>query len=74
MTLIDSGSIYLTNKRIIFTGTKKNAYIRFEKILNITPHTDGVEIDKDTGKSSTLQLPSQADVFCMILERLIRER
>jgi hypothetical protein len=74
MTLIDSGTIYLTNKRIIFTGNKKNSNIRIDKILNLTPYTDGVEIDKETGKSPTLQISTNADIFCMTLERVLRER
>ncbi|ARS35790.1 hypothetical protein [Pontibacter actiniarum] len=74
MKLIDSGTVYLTNKRIIFTGAKKNSNIRLDKILHITPYSDGVEIGKETGKSPLLQLPNRADVFCIILERLLRER
>ena len=74
MTLIDSGTLYLTNKRIIFTRTKKNSNIRLEKVLSITPYTDGVEIDKETGKTPLLQFNDSADVFCIILERLLRER
>jgi hypothetical protein len=74
MTLIDRGTVYLTNKRLIFTGNKKNSNIRLEKVLNIQPYTDGVEIGKETGKSPTLQVPDRADIFCMILERLLRER
>lgn len=74
MKLIDRGTVYLTNKRIIFTGTKKNSNIKIDKILNIQPYTDGVEIGKETGKSPTLQVPERADIFCMILERLLRER
>jgi len=74
MKLIDSGSLYLTNKRIIFTGTKKNSTIRLEKIIFITPYADGVELGKETGKSPLLLLPERADVFCIILERLLRER
>lgn len=74
MKLIDTGTLYLTNKRIIFTGTKRNSNIRIDKILNFTPYTDGVEIDKETGKSPTLQIAKNADIFCMILERLLNER
>lgn len=74
MKLIDSGTLYLTNKRIIFTGIKKNSNIKLDKILSITPYTDGVEIDKETGKSPLLTLPERPDVFCIILERLLRER
>lgn len=74
MKLIDSGTLYLTNKRIIFTGNKKNSNIRIDKILNFTPYTDGVEIGKETGKSPTLKITQNADIFCMILERLLNER
>ncbi len=74
MKLIDTGTLYLTNKRIIFTGTKKNSNIRIDKVLDFTPYTDGVEIGKDTGKSPTLQMTQNADIFCMILERLLNER
>ena len=74
MQLIDSGNIYLTNKRIIFTGNRKNSNIRIDKILNINPVSDGLEIDKETGKSPFLQLPNRADIFCIILERLLREK
>lgn len=74
MKMIDTGTLYLTNKRIIFTGTKKNSNIRIDKILNFTPYTDGVEISKETGKSPVLQLGQHADIFCMILERLLNER
>jgi len=73
MKLIDTGTLYLTNKRIIFDGNKKNSNIRLEKIVNITPFSNGVEIDKDTGKSPSLEIKN-VDVFCMILERLLRER
>lgn len=74
MKLIDTGTLYLTNKRIIFTGSKKNSNIRIDKIIDFTPYTDGVEIGKDTGKSPTLQMAQNADIFCMMLERLLNER
>lgn len=72
-TLIDTGKLFLTNKRIIFVGVKKNSNIRLEKILSIAPQLDGVEIDKETGKSPRLRLSKNADVFCIILERLLKE-
>jgi hypothetical protein len=74
MKLIDTGTLYLTSKRIIFTGTKKNSNIRIDKILNFIPYKDGVEIGKETGKSPTLQIHQHADIFCMMLERLLNER
>ena len=74
MKLIDTGSLYVTNKRIIFTGNKKNSNIRFDKILSILPYSDGMEVSKETGKSPILQISDRSDIFCLILERLLRER
>lgn len=71
---IDSGNLYLTNKRIIFTGRHKDLNIRFEKILRLSPKSDGVEIDKETIKSAFIQFPEKADEFSLILDKLIRER
>jgi hypothetical protein len=38
------------------------------------PKSDGIEIDKETGKVAVIQLPDNVEAFCLILERLIRER
>jgi hypothetical protein len=56
MNLIDTGTLYLTNKRIIFTGRNKNSNIHIDKILDIILYSDGVKIRKETGKSPTLQM------------------
>jgi len=74
MKLIDTGTLYLTNKRIIFAGSKKTSNIKIDKILELTPYTDGAAIRKDTGKSPTLQMKQNADVFCIMLERILNER
>jgi len=72
LKLINSGNIFLTNKRIIFTGNEKNSIIKMDKILSFTPYADGVEIDKETGKNPTIILDN-AEVFCMMLSRFLKE-
>lgn len=74
MKMIDNGTLYLTSKRIVFTGSRKNSYIQLSKIIDFTPYSDGVKIGKGAGKSPTLKISHQVDVFCMILERLLNER
>lgn len=71
MKLIDTGTLYLTNKRLIFAGRLKNSNIRLEKIIDFVPYSDGVEIRKDTGKSPLLTIQNNADVFCIMLGRLL---
>ena len=70
---IDSGHLYLTNKRLIFTGNKGNKNIRLNKILNFKVYSDGVEIVKDTGKSPVLIFDSNINSFSILLNRAIDE-
>ncbi len=71
--LIDIGTIYLTSKRLIFTGRQKNSNINLSKILAFTPYSDGVEISKDTGRPPFLKFTNNMDIFSLILSRLLNE-
>lgn len=75
MTLIDTGNIYVTNKRILFNGGKGNKVIRYSQIIDLTPYTDGVGIIKETGGETTFQL-SDADGETLIatITRIINEQ
>ena len=69
---IDSGQLYVTNKRIIFDGAIKNQSIKLDKILDIDRYTDAVGIEKETGKSPILACDC-ALVLSATLARLIRD-
>lgn len=71
--LIDTGKVYITNKRIIFLGSKKNANIPLKKILSIDPFSDGVGIVKDAGRSPVFKVYSDAERLMMILSRVISD-
>ena len=66
---IDRGNIFLTNKRIIFMGTKKNSNIKYSSVLSIVPYSDGVGIEKDSGKSPILMCDNP-DIMARILAKL----
>ena len=68
---IDSGVVYLTNMRILFTGAMKNTAIRLDKIIDINRYSDGVGIQKDTGKSPVLCFKGDIEMFCAVLARAI---
>ncbi len=74
LRIIDSGTLYLTNKRIIFVGGKKNSNIRLDKVLSFTPYSDGIEIGKDTGKSPFLSFTNNLEIFELLLSRLLRDK
>ncbi len=70
---IDSGRVHLTNRRLLFTGSRKNVTIQLSKILDFVPYKNGIEIQKDSGKSPFLAFDRNVDIFAMILGRVIRD-
>ncbi|MGD0551528.1 MAG: hypothetical protein ABSB25_02630 [Sedimentisphaerales bacterium] len=73
MAHIDSGNLFLTNKRIIFLGDNKSTNIKLNKIVDFTPYSNGVTIVKDAGRSPFLEFSKDVDLFAMILKRVIRD-
>ncbi len=67
LQVIDSGELYLTNKRLIFVGERGNKTIGIHKILTINPYSNGVDIQKDTGKSPFFQFSTDVQMFSLIL-------
>ncbi|OJW96317.1 MAG: hypothetical protein BGO70_01140 [Bacteroidetes bacterium 43-93] len=68
---LDRGTLYLTSKRILVTGTHKSYNIRLEKILEFDPYKDGIEIRKDAGRNVFLMFSEQLDIICIMLGRLL---
>ena len=69
---IDKGDLYLTNTRIIFMGSGKDSAIRLNKVLSFSPFSNGVEIDKETGKNPFLKFEDNIEVFCLLLSRFMK--
>lgn len=68
LTLIDAGAVYITDRRVIFMGSKRNSTLRFTSLLGFTPYTDGVELEKSTGRSPVLTISgTEIDLFHAIL-------
>jgi hypothetical protein len=72
LVIIDRGTVFVTNKRIIFMGVKNNSNIKYSAILSIVPYSDAVCIEKDSGKSPYLKC-SDAELLSRILVRLNNE-
>lgn len=69
---IDSGQLFLTNKRLIFMGSSGNKTIRLNSIIDFKPYTNGVDIQKETGKSPFLEFYDNVDLFALTLSRLMQ--
>lgn len=70
---IDTGYLYLTSKRIIFMGQRRNKTIRLNRILDFTIFSNGVDIQKDAGASPFIQFSDNNDLFAMLLGRALQD-
>ena len=73
LTKLDSGVLYLTNRRLIFTGGAKNLNIKLASILDIHPYSDGVGIDKDSGRMAVFAFTENLDGFGAMIARCIHD-
>lgn len=44
---IDQGALTLTNKRLVFSGSKRSVNIDIRKILSVEPYSDGIALRRD---------------------------
>jgi hypothetical protein len=63
---IDTGMAYITNKRLIFDGRLKNTNIRHSAVIALEAYSDGVGIEKSTGRSPVLVTTADAEVVTAI--------
>lgn len=54
---IDSGTLYVTNRRIIFDGMRRKFVISFAKVIAFTPYSDAIGIDTVSRQTSIFTLP-----------------
>lgn len=71
--LINQGTLFLTNKRLVFSGNVKNSIITYDKISRITVDAKGVTVFKDKGKDPVLTFNDNKVVFEIVFKRLLRE-
>lgn len=73
LTRLDSGDLYVTNKRVIFMGRQKNLTVKTSAILSVTQYSDGVEVEKGSGKNHFFLFSHDVVAFVKILQRVISE-
>lgn len=66
---VDRGNLYITNKRVVFHGYKKNSATRLNKILAVDPYTDAIELEKESGRNPIFTL-REPELATAILGRL----
>lgn len=61
------GSLYITNKNLIFYSSYKSAKIPFNKIIGLTPYSDGIEVHKDGANQKRMTMQGFDPWFLMNL-------
>lgn len=59
------GSLFITNKNLIFHSQQKGVKIPFSKIIGIAPYSDGIEVHKDGKKETRLTMQGFDPWFLM---------
>lgn len=74
LTKIDEGILHVTNKRILFVGSKQNKTYRYNQIIDLNPFNDGVQLVKDSGKSPFFSpAEEEPEILLGIIARVIKE-
>jgi|GEM_PF-2806225 len=56
VVVISDGALYVTNKKLLFVGTKKSTNITFRRIANYELFRNAIRIDKTSGKPDIFSL------------------
>jgi hypothetical protein len=54
MTDIDRVDVDITSKKVFLNGTRKNTSIPLTKVAHFTVYTDGLQIERESGKDAYL--------------------
>ena len=70
MNLEGTGSLYITNKNLVFNSQTKGIRIAYTQIIGVTPYSNGLEINRD-GRDNRLILEGFDSWFVMNVLSLI---
>jgi hypothetical protein len=65
---IDTGTLFITSKRLVFNGQSKNATVPFKKIIHFTLYQDGLQIEKESGRDPYFLGEGDVELIGVILE------
>lgn len=73
LVALDQGTVYFTNRRIVFNGALRNVVIKLERILDFHGYRDALHVEQATGISPYFMLSGDPVVPHRILGRLCRD-
>lgn len=73
MQPLGTGTLFVTNKNLIFHSMMKGLKIQYKKIIGATPYSDGIEIHRDVANAKRLTFQGLDSWFIMNLLSIIAE-
>lgn len=71
LTHIDSGMLYITSKRVIFQGAKRNLALRLSSLIGAGAFSDGLMLEKATGRSPHFVVHGDSELAVVVLTSLL---
>ncbi len=69
LTLIDTGTLYVTNKRLFFDGHGKNVTLTYRSLSGVQVFLGGMNLEKQTGRTPTLLIEDGAERAAALITR-----
>lgn len=73
LTQVDSGTVYLTNKRLLFTGASNNRTIRLNTMTGFEVFAEAMVIDKESGRRPYLFIEGDIELAAVMLAALLEK-
>ena len=70
---LDTGTLLVTNKRLLFNGGLKNAAISLKRVVHFTLYRDGLQIEKDSGRDQFFKGEGDLELLGIILDAALRQ-
>jgi hypothetical protein len=70
---LDAGTLLVTNKRLLFNGTKKNMSLPLKRIIHFTLYSNAIQIEKDSGKDQYFKGTGDLELLGVTLEACLRQ-
>jgi hypothetical protein len=64
---VDTGSVIITSRRVIFDGDRKNGNWRLASLLGFEAYADGFSLEKASGRNPVFQITGDAELAAVIL-------
>ena len=68
--MIDTGTVYFTNKRIVFDGVNRNASVPLKSLIGFELWADAIKLEKSTGRSPVVGIEGDLEKAAVVITAL----